>query len=141
MFDEESNFLAVSRTKAFVDKTILIKTVFQSGRRMLITAPRKFGKSTNLVMIKTFLSKEPSKHKEISDTFINLKICKNDTNFCNEHFGKHPVLHVDFKSGTTRNYEEAIYSYKRAIHNAYLEHEYLITSQCLSCLLYTSRCV
>lgn len=34
-----------------------------------------------------------------------------------------------FKSGTTERYKEAIYGYKRSIHRAYIEHEYLIFSK------------
>lgn len=55
VFDGTSDVLRVSKTVGFVDKTPLVKSVFKTGQRMSITAPRKFGKSTNLERIRVSL--------------------------------------------------------------------------------------
>lgn len=95
------------KTTYFVDKTLIIKDIFKHSSRLLITAPQQFGKSVNIDMIKRFLAIEVDEatctpkpvdttenYKLFKDN--NLNIC-NDEEFFNNHFRKHPVIHIDFK--------------------------------------------
>lgn len=51
-----SDFIEVVKSSAYVDKTYLIVVFLNINEKVtLISCPRRFGKSTNLSMIKTFL--------------------------------------------------------------------------------------
>lgn len=88
-----------------------------------------FGKSTNLHMIKQFLSKQSIKNGQIRETFAKLKIYKNHRQFFDNNFGQWSVLFVDFKStGIVRHLEDAVEQFKISIRHSYEEHDYLLNS-------------
>ncbi|XP_025196707.1 uncharacterized protein LOC112595640 [Melanaphis sacchari] len=144
-----SDFSKILQTTAFVDKTLMIKEVFQNNevKGIVITAPHKYGKSTNLSMLKYFLEiqvdslgkpiTKANTGKPITDTsnyelFKNLKISK-EVNIMNEHFGKYPVLYVNFKTeNITNSYCSAAEKCKGSIHNSFSLHNYLQKSKKLS---------
>ena len=73
------------RTKGFyyVDKTGLIKELLENwGKVTLFTRPRRFGKSLNMSMLKSFF--ELGGRKEI---FEGLEISK-EVSLCEEYMGK-----------------------------------------------------
>jgi hypothetical protein len=75
-----------------VDKTLFIKAFINSYSEVdLILRPRRFGKSTNLSMLKSFLSYGADAAK-----FDHLLIGK-ETEFVAKHCGKYPVVHLDMK--------------------------------------------
>ena len=41
----------------YVDKTLLVKEIMESGQAILITRPRRFGKTLNQTMLKYFFEK------------------------------------------------------------------------------------
>lgn len=49
------DFAKIRYLPAFVDKTLLIKAVLENFSGILLTAPRRFGKSVNITMLKRFL--------------------------------------------------------------------------------------
>lgn len=76
------------RTEEFyyVDKTGLIKELLDNwGEVNLFTRPRRFGKSLNMSMLKTFF--EIGCEKEL---FAGLKI-SNEAELCQKYMGKFPV--------------------------------------------------
>ena len=82
------------RTKGFyyVDKTGLIRELLENwGKVTLFTRPRRFGKSLNMSMLKSFF--EPDGRKEI---FEGLEISKENL-LCEEYMGKFPVISVSLK--------------------------------------------
>lgn len=138
------------KTAGFVDKTMLIKDIIEHPGVALITAPPKFGKSTNLDMIKMFLEIEVTEDGNLKagvnltldavtgtknhKMFLKhkLKITQNDT-IMSEHFGKTPVLCVSFKcENVIKTYDEAIDFCKEVIHNTYKHHKYLLYSDKLT---------
>ena len=75
------------RTKGFyyVDKTLFIRDLLEAwGSVNLFTRPRRFGKSLNMDMLKTFfeIGTKPS-------LFEGLKIAE-DTALCEQYMGKSP---------------------------------------------------
>lgn len=134
-----------SQTEFLVDKTLFMKEVIsQENRSFLITAPLGFGKTNNLNMLKDFLSievddrgllKTKENHNLTTDSryfFLNSKITGSKY-IMDDYFGKYPVISVSFECfATIRNFEDAIKFYKRAVHAAYKDHEYLIRSLKLS---------
>ena len=58
-----SDYNKIRESTAFVDKTMLIKEiVYSRDKVLLITCPRRFGKSTNMNMIKRFLELQIDKN-------------------------------------------------------------------------------
>lgn len=76
----------------YIDKTRLIDQLLQNwGKVNLFTRPRRFGKTLNMSMLKSFF--------EIgTDTslFEGLYI-SNNTELCNEYMGKYPVIFLSLK--------------------------------------------
>lgn len=82
------------RTKGFyyADKTGLIKELLENWSKVtLFTRPRRFGKSLNMSMLKSFF--EPGSRKEI---FEGLEISK-EVSLCEEYMGKFPVISISLK--------------------------------------------
>ena len=92
------------RTKGFyyVDKTELIKELLENwGKVTLFTRPRRFGKSLNMSMLKSFF--ELGGRKEI---FEGLKISK-ESSLCEEYMGKFPVISISLKGIDASSFETA----------------------------------
>lgn len=43
-----------------------------------------------------------------------------------EHFGRHPVISVDFRCGRVRNFNDMVSCCKRVVHSAFLHHKYVL---------------
>lgn len=146
-----SDFAEIVTTAPFVDKTMFIQTFIEDHGIEVITAPHHFGKSTNLNMVRRFLeievdddgvkkTKNKYIHQPIQDTdnyhlFADnkLKVTENKT-FMDYHFGKHPVIFVDFEFDNIHimSYDIAVDQIKYIIHRTYVEHHYLIKSNRLN---------
>ena len=86
----------------YVDKTQLIEQLLvQWGKVNLFTRPRRFGKSLNMSMFKSFF--EIGKEKNL---FEGLYISKN-LKLCKEYQGKYPVVSISLKGINGTTYEEA----------------------------------
>ena len=92
--DKINQFTKETKGKYFVDKSGLIeeinKLVGMSSQYVCITRPRRFGKSTNLMMLASYYSKGVN----FKDVFDKLEISKSETYL--EHLNKHNVIYIDF---------------------------------------------
>ncbi len=136
MGSDIEDFRELRPMPAFVDKTLLIKAIItNSNSRFLITAPRKFGKSVNLSMIKRFfeICENTEDQKENRRLFENLLIAKEKI-IMDDHFGKFPVifLYLRPKTGSTKSFGEALSAICTAVRGAYEEHRYLAKSDKLT---------
>lgn len=124
----------IDPNKLFVDKTLFIKDFLgSSGKVLLITRPRRWGKTLVLSMLQHFLSLEveglPTK-----GLFNNLKITdflKTDLN-CQKYFGTHPVILINFKDIGGDNYAEIKTTIMDSISELYKEHSEFILQQNLT---------
>lgn len=92
------------RTKEFyyADKTGLIKELLENWSKVtLFTRPRRFGKSLNMSMLKSFF--EPGSRKEI---FEGLEISK-EVSLCEEYMGKFPVISISLKGIDAGSFDTA----------------------------------
>lgn len=115
-----------------------------------MTAPRRFGKSTNLNMIKKFLEIEVDEfgnkitqtyyaRDSIRDTYNynlfikhGLKITHN-MKIMRQHFGKHPVIHLHFNDGIPNySFEKLINLFQDVLHESFRQHRYLLHSRRLN---------
>ncbi|MEY8429951.1 AAA family ATPase [Lachnospiraceae bacterium 48-42] len=86
----------------YVDKTSFIKDLLTSWAEVnLITRPRRFGKTLNMDMLKTFF--EPGTDPAL---FQGLKISEYSA-LCNAYMGKYPVISISLKDVEGCNFEEA----------------------------------
>lgn len=133
-------------TKKYVDKTELITKILDSGNDpILITAPRRWGKSVNLSMIKDFVEIQIDKQgtaltRENTDTYkifshtlkdgnnkIQLNISKG-TEIVDKYQGKYPVIYMDLKDCTGDSYETVKNKIQQTISSAFEKHSYLESS-------------
>ena len=101
----------VKQNYYFVDKTRYIKSVFQddSSQVLLITRPRRFGKTLTMNMFESFLSlnyDDPNDLSEHIELFKDKEIYK-DKEFCEKFMGKYPVISITFKDVKALNFKDA----------------------------------
>ena len=95
----------------FVDKTKYIKSVFQddSSQVLLITRPRRFGKTLTMNMFESFLSLNYDDQNDLSEhieLFKDKEIYK-EKEFCEKFMGKYPVISITFKDVKALNFKDA----------------------------------
>ncbi|XP_045468319.1 uncharacterized protein LOC123676464 isoform X1 [Harmonia axyridis] len=156
-----SDFATIADKSWYVDKTLFIKATLRECDRVLITTPRRCGKSTNIFTLKKFVEIEVNKNGDP----INLQV-ENGTRFLSEqqmsrnfslftdkkiftigkekrkifhktffskHFGKYPVIHINFRNIVGDTYEEVLGSLRTSIYTTFMEHKYLISSRLWDC--------
>ena len=122
-------FFGNIRTKGFyyVDKTRFIADLLKNrGSVNLFTRPRRFGKSLNLDMLKTFFEIGTD-----AALFEGLEIEK-EAELCERHMGKYPVIMISLKDVTGASYEEALKVMSRVIKTEARRHQYLLESNKLT---------
>ena len=105
----------------YIDKTKFIEDIFNDGAEVkLFTRPRRFGKTLNMSMLKTFFDiKEAEENKKLFD---NLYI-KNSSVFAEQ--GKYPVIFISMKEIKGTTWEEMQRSIRKVFSNLYNEYKYL----------------
>lgn len=124
-----TSFIEAMGGFCYVDKTLMIEEVLKSGVKVsLFTRPRRFGKTTNMDMLRVFF--------EISDEdtsvyFKDKKIwqCDEETR-CQQ--GKYPVIFISFKDVKCSSWEKAFEGIKGVIADEYRRHDYLLRSETLT---------
>ena len=113
----------------YIDKTMLIKD-FIDERPMvsLFTRPRRFGKTLNMDMLRTFFEKTD---EDTSIYFKDKKIWACGKKY-QEYQGKYPVIFVSFKDVKFNTWEETYNAIKELFVKEASRHTELLTSENLS---------
>ena len=95
----------------FVDKTSLIKDVFAQNKSevLLISRPRRFGKTLTMSMFYHFLAinhDNPNDLTRQQELFKDTQIYQ-DREFCQQYIGHYPVIFLSLKSVESINFETA----------------------------------
>ena len=107
----------------YIDKTKLIEQLLQNwGKVNLFTRPRRFGKTLNMSMLRTFFEIGMDK-----SPFEGLYFSKNKE-LCDEYMGKYPVIFLSLKGIDGLTFEEAIIRITTIIKNEARRHHYLKNS-------------
>ena len=136
-----SNFeeFANSKTAIFVDKTSFIEAAIRGKKVLLITRPRRWGKTLNMSMLEYFFS-IPVK----ADGSIDEQMCNHKRNiFSNMHVGEHvgviqqylakyPTIFISFKDIKGSSYDQIESAVRNLIYKLYASHEYLMFSSKIS---------
>ena len=111
----------------YVDKTGLIRELLNGwGKVNLFTRPRRFGKTLNMSMLKSFF--------EIGGNisiFEGLQI-SGETELCRDHMGKYPVVFVSLKGVDGLTFPDACSMLRSTVLNEAYRLQFLLTSDRLS---------
>jgi hypothetical protein len=108
----------------FVDKTLLIKDVIDdSAKVILITRPRRFGKTLNLSMLHYFFTAE-AHGRPTQGLFDGLAITQVDQKYIQQQ-GQYPVVFLTFKDIKENNFQLAYEKLVELMINCYEQHHYL----------------
>ena len=111
----------------YVDKTGLIRDLLNSwGKVNLFTRPRRFGKTLNMSMLKSFFEIGAD-----GTLFDGLAISR-ETALCEAYMGKFPVVFVSLKGVDGLTFEDAYIMLKTIIRTEASRHYYLKTSEKVS---------
>ena len=122
----ESDFKGIRvRNNYYIDKTMYIKNIIDNQSRVvLVTRPRRFGKTLNMSMLKYYFDCTQKDNKEL---FKDLKIMEQEDKYTSK-LGYYPVIYLTLKDVQDRNYENMLLDVKTAMLNMYKEHMYLLES-------------
>lgn len=111
----------------YVDKTMFIAELLQNwGEVNLFTRPRRFGKSLNMSMLKSFLEigRDPT-------LFDGLEISREEK-LCEEYMGRFPVISISLKNVDGQTFEAASAKLRNVIGKEAMRFQFLLESERLS---------
>lgn len=124
-----SGFRLASSEYYYVDKTLMIKD-FLDARPMvtLFTRPRRFGKTLNMDMLRTFFERT---NEDTSVYFKDKKIWSCGKKY-RDYQGKYPVVFLSFKDVKRDTWEETGEHIARLVSQEFLRHDILADSNACS---------
>ena len=120
----ESNFKALRlRHNYFIDKSMYIKDIIDNQSRVvLVTRPRRFGKTLNMSMLRYFFDCDAKDSKELFD---GLKIMEQGEEYTSK-LGAYPCIYLTMKDLNVSTYEYMLMQLKTAMMEIYFEKKYLL---------------
>lgn len=116
----------IKKGYTFVDKTLFIKAILQdSSEVILITRPRRFGKTLNMSLLHYFFAESVDGYltKGMFDPF---QIATETT--CMAHQGQYPVISLSFKDIKAECYENFYQKFCQILSELYLQHKVVLSS-------------
>ena len=111
----------------YIDKTGLIRDLLNNwGKVNLFTRPRRFGKTLNMSMLKSFFEIGADK------TLFDGLLISRETALCEEYMGKFPVVFVSLKGVDGLTFEDAYGMLRRIIRAEAFRMEHLAQSNKVS---------
>ena len=124
-----SDYKKVSQDYYYVDKTLLIKDILDEQAKVtLFTRPRRFGKTLNMDMLRTFFEKAKD---DTSKYFINKNIWQTGEKYT-QHQGQYPVIFLSFKDANKNKWPDLYARLKETIKDEFMRHSELKYSKNLS---------
>ena len=109
----------------YIDKTMYIKDIIDNKSEViLVTRPRRFGKTLNMSMLKYYFDCRQKDNKEL---FNGLKIMEQEEEYTSK-LGAYPVIYLTLKDVNDNTYEKMLLDMKTAVLQVYREHIYLLES-------------
>ncbi|MDE6796962.1 MAG: ATP-binding protein [Ruminococcus sp.] len=118
----------INRNCYFVDKTLMIRDILDSGAKVtLFTRPRRFGKTLNISMLQRFFEKT---NDDNSYLFEGLNIMGAGEKYL-AHMGQYPVISLSLKSMKQPDFETAYSLFKHIISQEFKRHIEILDSDIL----------
>lgn len=134
---QDADFSSLINKPSFMDKTMLVKSFLENrNKNILVAAPRRSGRTTNLLMLKNFLeiSVDENGNVEQENKTFNYKLFKDNHlnifehgELVQKHFGKYPVVYVNCRTlGNALNYRELVTEFREIVRDVFTQHKYLL---------------
>ena len=124
-----SDYRRASTQYYYVDKTLLIRDFIDERPQVsLFTRPRRFGKTLNMDMLRTFFE---ISEEDTSVYFRDKKIWSCGREY-RDYQGKYPVIYVTFKDVKSETWETAYDLIYKILRNEFERHSELLTSDKIS---------
>lgn len=118
-----SDFKEIVSDFYYIDKTLFIKEILDSkAKAFLFARPRRFGKTSNMNMLKCFFEKTD---EDTSFYFRDLKIWQQEEYYRKEQ-GIYPVIFLTLKDVKCNSWEETFQRIKNAISEEYVRFKYIL---------------
>lgn len=117
-----TNYKKICEDSYYVDKTLLIKEILDEKVNVaLFTRPRRFGKTLNMDMLRTFFEKTAEDNGRY---FQDKKIWQQGEKYTS-HQGQYPVIFLSLKDIKARKWQYAFDALKYIISVEYMRHSEL----------------
>lgn len=121
-----SDYRVASTEYYYVDKTLMIKDFLDERPQVsLFTRPRRFGKTLNMDMLRTFFEKTD---EDTSVYFRDKAIWKQGERY-RAYQGKYPVIFLSFKDVKCETWQETIQKLAEIIGSEFARHAELLAAQ------------
>ena len=120
----ESDFKILRIKKDYyIDKTKYIKDIINNRSKvLLITRPRRFGKTLNMSMLRYYFDCTKKDNKEL---FEGLKIMEQEEKYTSK-LGYYPCIYLTLKDAGLQSYELMIMQLRTLLMDIYYENRYLL---------------
>ena len=120
----QSDFRALRiRKNYYIDKTMYIKDIIDNNSSViLVTRPRRFGKTLNMSMLRYYFDCSQKDNKEL---FEGLKIMEQGEEYTSK-LGYYPCIYLTLKDAGLLSYEMMIMQLKTILMELYYENRYLL---------------
>ena len=123
----ESDFKSIRiKDYYFIDKTMYIKNIIDnSSKVILVTRPRRFGKTLNMSMLKYYFD---CRQKDNRELFNGLKIMEQEEKYTSK-LGAYPVIYLTLKDVKGNNFEEALLSLRTELVELYIDYADILENE------------
>ena len=105
----------------YIDKTLLIKELLDNrGTVTLVTRPRRFGKTLNISMLRSFFDI----NRDSKGLFDGLAIAEHQ-DICEKHMNQYPVISLTLKNVDFSTYNDSIESIGELVSTIFRENLYV----------------
>lgn len=112
--------------KYYIDKTMYIKDIIDNGSEViLITRPRRFGKTLNMSTLRYFFDCEK---KDTAKLFKGLKIMEQGEKYTSK-LGAYPCIYITLKDVRGSNLEEMMLLFQTELNELFIDHANLLKSE------------
>ena len=124
-----TNYKKICDNYYYVDKTLMIKDILDEGTEIsLFTRPRRFGKTLNMDMLRTFFEKQ---EEDTSRYFTDKKIWQQGEAYT-KHQGKYPVIYLSLKDANKFTWPDLYARLIETIRDEFFRHSELNDSPKIS---------
>lgn len=123
----ESDFKGLRiRDNYYIDKTLYIKHIIDNQSRViLVTRPRRFGKTLNMSTLRYFFDCEK---KDTENLFKGLKIMEQGEKYTSK-LGAYPCIYITLKDVRGSNLEEMMLLFQTELIELFIEHAKILKSK------------